>query len=123
MVFRLLLILPAALMLMSPVFAEDPAAAIHKINVPFTLTFEGNPGTGYIWRYDVEASTSPERAIVAVSGYAASDAETPLVGAPAQFDFDITPVSTGHVELVFVYQRPWEREPSRTETVAFDIVE
>ena len=115
------LVLLAALVVPAIALAGD--TQIHKINTPFEVSFVGNPGAGFVWRLDAEASTNADLVVVADTGYAPPPADQTRVGADAAYGFTIAPLAAGQVELVFVYQRPWESEPLRTERLSFEITE
>jgi len=83
------------------------------------IRLEGNPGTGYVWQYDPQASTRPELVEVESVGYIAPD--TDRIGAPTLFSFTVTPLAAGSVTLAFDYLRPWEKEALRRETRRIEI--
>eukprot|EP00744_Colponema_vietnamica_P001470 GILI01002439.1.p1 GENE.GILI01002439.1~~GILI01002439.1.p1 ORF type:complete len:167 (+),score=53.42 GILI01002439.1:67-501(+) len=72
----------------------------------FRVTLEGNPTTGYLWKFLADESmaavlgaTLPEPVFLPSNGG---------LGAPGLFEFKFRPVQTGSVVLKFAYVRPWE---------------
>jgi predicted secreted protein len=93
----------------TPALAEEIREA--RVGVPYEVRLEGNPGTGYAWRYDAAASQNPGLVDVTAQGY--GDPESSMPGAPAYFSFTVTPLAPGTAALTFQYVRPWETEPIR----------
>ncbi|HEY8066528.1 MAG TPA: protease inhibitor I42 family protein [Methylosinus sp.] len=84
-----------------------------------TIQFVENPSTGYVWRFDREASKNPAIARVGEGGFAPSGGRSdhPLVGAPGRRSFRIEGVAAGRARLVFVVDRPWEKRAVQLRTI------
>jgi predicted secreted protein len=84
-----------------------------------TIEFVENPSTGYVWRFDREASENPAIVRVVDGGFAPSgdESEPPRAGAPSLRIFRIEAVVTGRARLVFVEERHWEKQAVRRREV------
>ncbi|WP_024879726.1 protease inhibitor I42 family protein [Methylosinus sp. LW3] len=84
-----------------------------------TIEFVENPSTGYVWRFDREASENPAIVRVGDGGFTpAGDApDRALVGAPGRRFFRIEAVTAGRARLVFVEERPWEKRAVQRRTI------
>ncbi|TRL38338.1 protease inhibitor I42 family protein [Methylosinus sporium] len=78
-----------------------------------------NPSTGYVWRFDRAASTNPAIVRVVDGGFVPSgdESEPPRAGAPSLRFFRIEAVVAGRARLVFVEERPWEKQAVRRREV------
>lgn len=72
-----------------------------------TVILEGNPTTGFTWKYKIE---NPE--IVSVEEERTYRGNPGCVGAPSDFTYTIHPLSEGKTAVLFFYERPWEEEPA-----------
>jgi len=83
------------------------------------IEFVENPSTGYVWRFDREASENPAIVRVGEGGFmpAGGEPDRPLVGAPGRRRFRVEAVAAGRARLVFVEERPWEKRPVQRRAV------
>lgn len=113
-----LYVVSAALLLLALIPARVPQAGeirIARVGEPFVYVLEGTPGTGAEWRFSAEDSRNPQLIAVEALGY--GEPSNNLIGGPAPFSFELTPVNPGAARLVFVYGRSWEAEPFTTSTL------
>jgi predicted secreted protein len=84
-----------------------------------TIDFVENPSTGYVWRFDREASENPAIMRVRDGGFtpAGGAPDRPLAGAPGRRFFRIEAVAAGRARLVFVEERPWEKRAVQRRTI------
>ncbi|MFC0242455.1 protease inhibitor I42 family protein [Rhodopseudomonas telluris] len=92
--------LTAVALLAAPALAGDQL----KLRVGHVVLTE-NPSTGYIWKYNPDASKHPELFNVADGGSIPSGGPP---GSPGKHVFKILPVASGQATAVFDYLRPWE---------------
>lgn len=85
-----------------------------KIGESITHILDGNPTTGYNWKYTIE---NPE--IVKVSEEVTSENKEGLIGAPSKFKYKIEGMKAGSTKIFFKYFREWEKDlpPAQTDTV------
>jgi inhibitor of cysteine peptidase len=83
-----------------------------------TLTLKETPSTGYTWALDAAASRGLDVVSVDDLGHRAGYGPP---GAPGERSWAIRAQRPGHAALVFVYRRPWEPAPVKTERVAVDV--
>jgi predicted secreted protein len=85
-----------------------------------TLTFKGNPTTGYTW-----TSTMKDQGIVREVSrvYVLDQGDSGLVGQGGAFEYTYEAVADGETEIRFIYSRPWEKgvEPVSAETYTFTV--
>lgn len=75
----------------------------------FVITLETNPTTGYDW----EAAFDENYLELLEKKYLPP--ETRLVGAGGQDKFRFKALESGGTEIVFSYERPWEKEPIKQQ--------
>ena len=83
------------------------------------IGLEGNPTTGYMWLY----AMSPLGIVREVSNDYVPDASSGnMVGVGGKFFFTFEAITTGEVELVFSYLRPWEENTSAVQTITYKAI-
>lgn len=87
-----------------------------------TLTFKGNPTTGYEWTCSV-----PEDSVVELIGKdyipdVKSD-QVMISGSGGVYSFTFKAVREGLTEVLFSYGRQWDEEPARTQTYIMTVAE
>lgn len=83
-----------------------------------TLTLKETPSTGYTWALDAAASRGLDVVSIDDLGRRAGDGPP---GAPGERSWTIRAQRLGQAALVFVYRRPWEPAPVKTERVPVDV--
>ncbi|WP_420134709.1 protease inhibitor I42 family protein [Rhodopseudomonas sp.] len=82
-----------------------PALAGDRLNLRVgDVVLTENASTGYVWKFNPEASHHTELFGVAEGGYIPGDKP----GAPGKHIFKIMPTGSGTAMAVFDYLRPWE---------------
>jgi predicted secreted protein len=89
-----------------------------KIGECITHELEGNLTTGYSWQFIVQ---NPE--IVKISEEISSENKEGMVGAPSKFKYKIEGVKAGSTQILFTYQRSWEKDvaPAQTDTLTVNV--
>ena len=89
-----------------------------KVGESITHELEGNPTTGYIWEYKIER---PE--IIKITEDVTSENKEGMVGTPSKFKYKIEGVKKGNTQIIFTYQRSWEKDvaPAQTDTLKFNV--
>ncbi len=84
--------------------SDDLNRTIH-VGLPFKITLETNPSTGYQWTpiFDKEFFRLESRTT--------EPAVQPMPGSPSKELFTFVPHKEGVSGIVFRYQRSWEEEP------------
>lgn len=77
-----------------------------------------NLSTGYSWKIDRAASERLDLVAIVDGGHTRGRT---LPGAPGTHAWTIRALHPGQARLLFVYQRPWEKEPVETRQVTVDI--
>lgn len=81
----------------------------------FVITLEANPTTGYDW----EAAFDENYLELLEKKYLPP--ETTLVGAGGQDKFRFKALESGETEIVFSYERPWEKESIKQQIYKISI--
>ena len=89
-----------------------------KIGESITHELDGNPTTGYTWQYKAE---KPE--IVKITEEIVSENKDGMVGTPSKFKYKIEGVKIGSTQILFTYQRSWEKDvaPAQTDTLKINV--
>lgn len=89
-----------------------------KVGESITHELDGNPTTGYTWQYKAE---NPE--IVKISEEIVSENKNGMVGTPSKFKYKIEGVKRGSTQILFTYQRSWEKDvaPAQTDTLNINV--
>jgi inhibitor of cysteine peptidase len=89
-----------------------------KIGESITHELDGNPTTGYTWQYKAE---NPE--IVKISEEIVSENKDGMAGTPSKFKYKIEGVKRGSTQILFTYQRSWEKDvaPAQTDTLNINV--
>jgi predicted secreted protein len=89
-----------------------------KVGESITHELEGNPTTGYTWQYKAE---NPE--IVKITEEIVSENKDGMVGTPSKFKYKIEGAKAGSTQILFTYQRSWEKDvaPAQTDTLTVNI--
>lgn len=83
-----------------------PASAGGRLHLKIGhVVLTENASTGYVWKFNPEASHHAELFGVADGGYVPSGGPP---GSPGKHTFKILPVGTGTAVAVFDYLRPWQ---------------
>jgi len=82
-----------------------------KVGEIITHELEGNPTTGYSWQYKVE---NPE--IVKITEEIVNENKDGMVGTPSKFKYKIEGVKAGSTQILFTYQRSWEKDVASIQT-------
>jgi predicted secreted protein len=89
-----------------------------KVGKSITHELEGNPTTGYTWQYKAE---NPE--IVKITEEIVSENKDGMVGTPSKFKYKIEGAKAGSTQILFTYQRSWEKNvaPAQTDTLTVNV--
>jgi len=89
-----------------------------KVGESITHELDGNPTTGYTWQYKAE---NPE--IVKISEEIVSENKDGMAGTPSKFKYKIEGVKRGSTQILFTYQRSWEKDvaPAQTDTLNINV--
>lgn len=105
----------AAFMMPFAALAAERSETVKSVSAgaPFDITLPANPSTGYAWKIDEAASRGLKLLKVEDLGTTPPPSEggRPRIGAPVLQTWLVTPRVKGTALLVFVWQRPWEKEP------------
>jgi inhibitor of cysteine peptidase len=83
------------------------SAKSRAVGTSYMFTLDGNPGTGFKWILNEQASSGIEFVNVESLGYQEpTKTGKKLIGAPAPFAFRITCLSAGFAHLIFDYVPP-----------------
>lgn len=95
-----------------------PMGTTIKLGESITHELDGNPTTGYKWQYKAEF---PE--IVKITEEILSENKDGMVGTPSKFKYKIEGVKTGSTQILFTYQRSWEKAvaPAQTDTLTVNV--
>ncbi|MCP9766336.1 hypothetical protein EGI22_00350 [Lacihabitans sp. LS3-19] len=85
-----------------------------KVGESISHILDGNPSTGYNWKYTIE---NPE--IVNITEEITSKNQEAMVGAPSKFKYQIEGAKPGTTKIFFKYFREWEEDvpPVQTDTI------
>ncbi|HLH25933.1 MAG TPA: protease inhibitor I42 family protein [Chloroflexota bacterium] len=94
-----------------------PTAIAATVGVPFSITLDANPTTGYSW----ELATPLDANVVDLlqHTYQRNGPARPGAGGTAIWTFE--PLCTGFTTIVLRYSRPWEPNDPSDRQVAYDI--
>jgi inhibitor of cysteine peptidase len=89
-----------------------------KVGESITHELEGNPTTGYTWQYKAE---NPE--IVKITEEIVSENKDGMVGTPSKFKYKIEGAKAGSTQILFTYQRSWEKDvaPAQIDTLTVNV--
>jgi len=74
--------------------------------IDVSLTYQGNPTTGYAWSYAVE-----DEGIIQVDLAETNQNDPGLVGASVTtYDYTLRGLDAGETRIVFRYQQPWDED-------------
>jgi len=95
-----------------------PMGTTVKIGESIIHELEGNLTTGYTWQYKAE---NPE--IVKITEEIVSENKNGMVGTPSKFKYKIEGLKTGSTQILFTYQRSWEKDipPAQTDTLTVNV--
>jgi inhibitor of cysteine peptidase len=101
-------------------FAEAAPRNVATIAVGkiFIVSNDENPSTGFSWSLDAKRSAGLDLVKIDDLGLQPLAGDPAgLVGAPGQHGWILHALSAGRVRAVFVYGRPWERAPVKSQIV------
>ncbi|HZR98275.1 MAG TPA: protease inhibitor I42 family protein [Chloroflexota bacterium] len=98
--------------------ADAPSTAIAAtVGVPFSITLDSNPTTGYSW--DLATPLDPNVVDLLQHTYQRAGAPRPGAGGTEIWTFE--PLCAGFTTIVLRYRRPWEPNDPNDRQVAYDI--
>jgi inhibitor of cysteine peptidase len=98
--------------------ADSPTTAIAAtVGVPFSITLDSNPTTGYSW--DLATPLDPNVVDLLHHSYQRAGGPRPGAGGTELWTFE--PLCAGFTTIVLRYRRPWEPDDPNDRQVAFDI--
>jgi inhibitor of cysteine peptidase len=103
--------------------APDPPADARTtaiaatVGVPFSITLDANPTTGYSW--DLATPLDPNVVDLLQHTYQRSGGSRPGAGGTEIWTFD--PLCAGFTTIVLRYRRPWEPNDPNDRQIAYDI--
>ncbi len=83
--------------------SDDMATLKIKPGENFTLSFDGNPTTGYTWESQFNTNYIK-------LNWKKFKPYSKLVGGGGKEMFEFHAIKGGETEIVFIYRRPWEKE-------------
>lgn len=123
--------------LLTPLFADEAAAAAKPASVPATplavsvevrvgehasVLLNGNPTTGYLWEVadkQGDAATAETRILPPAQ---MKEDEPPLCGGPAPTELTFTGVKPGKTTVTMEYKRPWEKDEPAQKSLKFEVI-
>ena len=99
-----------------PADARTSAIAA-TVGVPFSITLDSNPTTGYSW--DLATPLDPNVVDLLQHTYQRSGGSRPGAGGTEIWTFD--PLCAGFTTIVLRYRRPWEPNDPNDRQTAYDI--
>lgn len=99
--------------------AEHPTTEqiVASVNVPFSITLESNPTTGYSW----ELASRLDANVLELLHHSYQRGGSAGMGAGGSELWTFEPLCTGFTTIVLRYRRPWEPESPTDRQVAYDI--
>jgi inhibitor of cysteine peptidase len=107
-----------------PAGATDNAVAA-TVGVPFTITLDSNPTTGYSW--DLAQPIDPNVLDLVDHHYQRADSPPAAPGAPPVAGrggtelWTFEPLCAGFTTVVLRYRRPWEPNDPTAKEAAYDV--
>lgn len=80
-----------------------------KVNEVFTITLQGNPSTGYLWKFaNIDGITLTNQTHKTINGN--------LVGGPTEITFFFRTDKPGEYNIRLLKVRPWEKNTPPIQT-------
>ncbi len=94
-----------------------------SVGQQIVIELKGNPTTGYNWQRELSRKDRRRIRIDGCGWKMKKISPKRMVGSPGTYVCKFTPVKTGNVKIIFLYQRPWEKTkpPERTRIFLLNI--